>query len=135
MRALKAFPLALVVLVLASSGVLAAGTVPAKAKAAAAQEVAVYDVPKLMEGVTLKSLAQALAKKPGIVAAQVDKETTTFNVTFDPKQTNPDQILTAIATVSKDAKLVKVMPASATATSKDNCGKCPHAKSCAGAKK
>lgn len=134
MRRMKT-SLALMLLIVFTLGTaLAADPTPTKSSAPPAQETAVFSVPKLMEGTLLKDLAKALSAQPGVVAAQVDNAKGTFNVTFDPKKTNPDEILKTVASIAKDAKLVSVVPASGKAAS-DGCGKCPHAKSCAGAKK
>jgi copper chaperone CopZ len=108
---------------------------PSKSEAAPATlEMAVYSVPKLMEGTLLRDVAKALSQHVGVTSAQADPEKGNLNVTFEPKKTNPDEILKTINGVAKDAKFVSVAPADPKAASHD-CGKCPHASSCAGAKK
>lgn len=110
-------------------------TTPSKSETApAALEMAVYAVPKLMEGTLLRDVAKALSRHAGVTAAQADPEKGNLNVTFEPSKTNPDQILKTISGIAKDAKFVSVVPADPRAASHD-CGKCPHAKSCAGAQK
>lgn len=104
-----------------------------KTGVSAPQETAVFQIPKLMEGTLLRDLAKALADHPGIVLAQVDKQAGGFHVTFEPKKTNPEAIQKVLSTVAKDVRLEKVMPADGKASGQD-CGKCPHAKSCPGAK-
>jgi copper chaperone CopZ len=135
MRNQRFYAAAMILLAICTIVALAAGSAPQKPKDAPAQEVAIFSVPKLMEGTTLKSLAQALAKKPGIVSAEVNAEKGTFNVTFDPKKTSPDEILKTVASISKDAKLVAVVPAEGGAAMGSDCGKCPSARSCPKAKK
>ena len=133
MRSLRA-SLAVLVFLLFSAGLVLAGE-PATEKSSAAgpQEVAVFSVPKLAKGNVLKDLAKVLADKPGIILAQMDPEKKTFNVTFDKQQTNPEEILKSINSVSKNAKLVGVT--AADGKSGPGCGGCPSAKKCAGAKK
>ena len=133
MRSLKA-SLAVLVFILFSAGLALAGE-PAteKSSAAGSQEVAVFSVPKLAKGTVLKDLAKVLADQPGIMLAQMDPAKKTFNVTFDKQQTNPEEILKSISSVSKNAKLVSV--AAADVKSGPGCGGCPSAKKCAGAKK
>lgn len=135
MRQSKIFAVALVLVALCAGAALAADTPAQKAKDGPAQELAIFSVPNLMEGTTLKSLAQALAKQPGIVSAQVDAEKGTFNVTFEPGKTGPDEILKVISSISKDAKLLAVAPADGKAALGSDCGKCPSARSCSKAKK
>jgi copper chaperone CopZ len=103
-------------------------------KGQAAREIALFSVPKLMEGTTLQDLAGALAKEPGIVSAQADTAKDSFKVTFETKKTDPDKILETVKSVANDAKLVAVMPADGKPSGKD-CGKCPRSKSCPGAGK
>lgn len=135
MRSPKTLVAALGLLALCA-GIALAGDAPAQtAKSGPALEVATFAVPNLMEGTTLKSLAQALAKKPGIASAQVDAEKATFEVTFEPQKTNPDEILKIVTAVSKEAKLVSVAPAEGAAAHGSDCGKCPSARSCSKAKK
>lgn len=134
MSRLKMSLAALLLLTICAGVGSAADPTPAKSNAAPAQETAIYSVPKLMEGTLLKDLAKALSDQPGVVRAQIDSGKGTFNVTFEPKKTNPDEILKTITGISKDAKLVSVGPADPKAASQD-CGKCPSAKTCAGAKK
>jgi copper chaperone CopZ len=135
MRSSKNFAAFLILSVLCAGIALAADSAPQKVKAPPAQEVAIFSVPNLMEGSTLKSLAQALSKKPGISSAQVDAEKGTFNVTFDPQKSSPDEILKIVSSISKDAKLVAVAPADGKAALGPDCGKCPSARSCSKAKK
>jgi hypothetical protein len=133
MRSLRS-SIAVLVFLLFSAGLVFAGEPAAeKAGAAASQEVAVFSVPRLAKGTVLKDLAKALADQPGIVLAQMDPEKKTFNVTFDKQQTNPEEILKSIGSVSKKAKLVGV--AAADGKSGPGCGACPSAKKCTGAKK
>ena len=133
MRSLRA-SVAVLVLCLFSAGlVLAAEQATEKSAPAGKQEVAVFSVPKLAKASVLKDLAKALADKPGIVQAQKDPEKKTFNVTFDKQQTNPEEILKSISSVSKNAKLVGVV--AADGKSGPGCGGCPRAKSCGGTKK
>ena len=113
---------------------LAADPQPAKPAAPSAQEMAIFSVPKLMDGTLLRDLAKALSAQAGVLTAQADAEKGTFNVTFDPKKTNPDVILKTVTAVAKDAKLVSVGPADPKAGAHD-CGKCPSAKKCPGAQK
>lgn len=134
MRNLKAFVAALVLVAVCA---VAAGAAEKAAKdpgAAAAQDVAVFSVPKLKKA-ELQGLAKALADKPGIVKAKADKKKQTFNVVFDRHQTNADDILAAVNTVSKEAALVSVGPADPKARSASDCGKCPKSASCPGAAK
>lgn len=133
MRNLKASVAVLVFLMFSAGLVLAAEPATEKPGAAGPEEVAVFSVPKLAKGSVLKDLAKILAAKPGIVLAQMDPTKKTFNVTFDKQQTNPEEILKSINSVSKNAKLVSV--AAADAKSGVGCGGCPSAKKCAGAKK
>ncbi len=135
MRNPMTLPAVLVFLSLCAGIALAGDTATQKVKAAPAQEVAIFSVPNLMEGATLKSLAQALGKKAGIASAQVDAEKGTFNVTFDPQKTSPDEILKVVSSISRDAKLVAVAPADGKAALGADCGKCPSAKGCSKAKK
>jgi copper chaperone CopZ len=135
MRIRMAPAVALLLFVLCAGVALATDSPPVKSKAVTSNEVAVFSVPNLMEGTTLKALAQALTKMPGIVSAQVDAEKGTFNVTFDPKKTNPDEVLKVVTSISKDAKLVEVVPANAKAAAGPDCGKCPSARSCPKSKK
>ena len=133
MRSLRA-SLAVLVFFLFSAGLVLAGeSATEKSSAAGPQEVAVFSVPKLAKGNVLKDLAKALADKPGIMLAQMDPEKKTFNVTFDKQQTNPEEILKSVNSVSKSAKLVSV--AAADGKSGPGSGGCPSAKKCAGAKK
>jgi len=133
MRSLRA-SLAVFVFLLFSAGLVLAGELATeKSNAAGSQEMAVFSVPKLAKGNVLKDLAKALADKPGIVLAQMDPEKKMFNVTFDKQQTNPEEILKSINSVSKNAKLVGV--AASDGKSGPGCGGCPSAKKCAGAKK
>jgi copper chaperone CopZ len=134
MRSPKVFLATLILVGLCAGMAIAAEQAAEKAKVVSSQEVAVFSIPNLMEGTTLKSLAQALGKKPGIVSAQVDAEKGTFNVTFDSKQTNPDEILKSVVAISKDAKLVSVSTADGKAPMGPGCGRCPSAKSCPKAK-
>jgi len=98
-----------------------------------AAQTAVLDVPNLMEGTLLRDLAKALNGKPGIIVAQVEKETKLFHVTFATEKTNPETILKTVQELAKEAKLLKVVPADAKAAGHD-CGKCPKAKGCPGSK-
>jgi len=134
MRSLRA-SLAVLVFLLFCAGLALAGE-PASEKSSAAgpQEMAVFSVPKLAKASVLKDLAKALADKPGIVLAQMDPVKKTFNVTFDKQQTDPEEILKSINSVSKNAKLVALEPATGAAKG-PGCGGCPSAKKCAGAKK
>jgi hypothetical protein len=133
MRSLRA-SLAVLVFLLFSAGLALAGdSATEKSNPAGPQEMAVFSVPKLAKGNVLKDLAKVLADKPGIVLAQMDPEKKMFNVTFDKQQTNPEEILKSINSVSKNAKLVGV--AAADGKSGPGCGGCPSAKKCAGAKK
>ena len=100
------------------------------AKAAPAQETAVYAVPGIEKGTTIKDLSKAIGEKPGIVSAQADKEKGVFKVTFDKSKTNPQEILKALTAVTADIKLDSVSPADPKAASKHDCGKCPSKKSC-----
>jgi hypothetical protein len=133
MRNLRASVAVLVFLLLSAGLVLAGESATEKSGAAGAEEVAVFSVPKLAKGSMLKDLAKVLADKPGIVLAQMDAANKTFNVTFDKQQTNPEEILKSISSVSKRAKLVGV--AAADGKSGPGCGGCPSARKCAGAKK
>ncbi len=133
MRSLRASIAVLIFLALSAGLVLAGEPTTEKSSAAGPQEVAVFSVPKLAKGSVLKDLAKALADKPGVVLAQMDPEKKTFNVTFDKQQTNPEEILKSVNSVSKNAKLVGV--AAADGKSGPGCGGCPSAKKCAGAKK
>jgi len=45
------------------------------------------------------------------VLAQMDQVKKTFNVTFEKRQTNPEEILKAVKSVSKNAKLVGIAAA------------------------
>jgi len=133
MRSLRASIAVLVFLFFSAGLVLAGEPTSEKSSAAGPQEVAIFSVPKLEKGSVLKDLAKALADKPGIMLAQMDPEKKTFNVTFDKQQTNPEEILKSVSSVSKNAKLVGV--AAADGKSGPGCGGCPSAKKCAGAKK
>jgi hypothetical protein len=133
MRSLRASLAVLVFLLLSVGSVFAGEPGTEKSGAAPSQEVAVFSVPKLAKGTVLKDLAKALADKPGIVLAQMDPEKKTFNVTFDKQQTNPEEILKSIGSVSKNAKLVGVT--AADGKSGPGCGGCPSAKKCGKAKK
>jgi copper chaperone CopZ len=133
MRSLRASVAVLVLFLFSAGSVLAGEPTAEKSSAAGPQEVAVYSVPRLAKGSVLKDLAKALADKPGIVLAQMDPVKKTFNVTFDKQQTNPEEILKSVNSVSKNAKLVGV--AAADGKSGPGCGGCPSAKKCAGAKK
>lgn len=134
MRRLKTSVAILLLLVMSAAVGFAADPAPDKSSATPTQEMAIYSVPKLMEGTMLKDLAKALSAQTGIVSAQVDSGKSTFNVTFEPKKTDPDQILKVITNIARDAKLVSVGPADPKAAAHD-CGKCPKAKSCSGAQK
>jgi len=126
------FALALVVLL---AGIAAAQDASKYEAAPASPETAVFAVPKLTEGSTLKDLGKALAKLPGITAARAETEGGIFKVTFEPKKTSPDALLKAIRKVSKEATLVSIGPADAKAAAGHDCGKCPHAQKCEDAKK
>jgi hypothetical protein len=128
MRFLKPFAATLVLLA------LAAGVTVAAEKAAKPHDVAVFSVPGLDKGATLKGLAKALAGQPGVVKAKADKKAGTFNVTFDREATDPGRIQQAVGTVAKDATLVSVRPADPKAAAAKGCGGCPQAKSCPGKK-
>jgi hypothetical protein len=133
MRSLRASA-AVFVLLLFSAGLAIAGEPGTeKSSPSGPQEVAVFAVPKLAKGSVLKDLAKALADQPGIVLAQMDPEKKTFNVTFDKQQTNPEEILKSVSSVSKKAKLVGVT--AADGKQGPGCGGCPSAKKCAGAKR
>ncbi len=126
--------LLLLVLAAAAATVVHSGETPKVKKVErTGQETAVFQVPKLMEGTLLRDLVKALDSNPGIVLAQVDKASGSFHVTFEPKKTNPEEILKALSAVAKDVRLEKVVPADPKAAGSD-CGKCPSAKSCPGAK-
>lgn len=125
--------LLLILAVCLTAGAIAGEAEKSKSEEKAAQEMAIFQVPKLMEGTLLRDLVKSLAAHPGIVLAQVDKEAGSFNVTFEPKKTNPDAILKALSGVAKEIRLEKVVAADGKAASHD-CGKCPQAKSCPGAK-
>ena len=133
MRNLRASVAGLVFLLFSAGLVLAGEPTTEKSSAAGPQEVAVFSVPRLAKGSLLKDMAKVLADKPGIALAQMDPEKKTFNVTFDKQQTNPEEILKSVTSVSKNAKLVGVM--AADGKSGPGCGGCPSAKKCAGAKK
>jgi copper chaperone CopZ len=133
MRSLRASIAVVVFLVFSAGSVFAGEPATEKSVATGPQEVAVFSVPKLEKGNVLKDLAKALADKPGIVLAQMDPEKKTFNVTFDKHQTNPEEILKSVGSVSKNAKLVSV--AAAEGVSGPGCGGCPSAKKCGKAKK
>lgn len=135
MRSLKTLAVAVCLFTLCAGIALAGEAPPQKEKAGPVLEVATFSVPNLMQGSTLKSLAQALAKKPGIASAQVDAEKESFEVTFEPQKTNPDEITRIVTAVSKEAKLVSVAPADGAAVPGSDCGKCPSARSCPKAKK
>jgi hypothetical protein len=132
MRHLRASVAVLAVLLLSAGPVFAGERATDKPGAAGSQEVAVFSVPKLAKGTLLQDLAKVLADKPGIVLAQMDTGKKTFNVTFDKQQTNPEEILKSVISVSKSAKLVGVMTADGKGG--PGCGGCPSAKKCAGAK-
>lgn len=134
MRGSRSSTAALLLLVLFTGAAFAAQTVADTPKTQPAHELALFSVPKLLEGTTLTDLAGALAKESGVVSAQADSAKDSFKVTFETKTTDPNRLLKAVTSVAKDAKLVAVMPAGAKAAAKD-CGNCPHAKGCAGAKK
>ena len=133
MRSLRASIAVLVFLLFSAALALAGELATEKSNAAGPQEVAVFSVPKLAKANVLKDLAKALADKPGIVLAQMDPAKKTFNVTFDKQQTNPEEILKSVNSVSKNAKLVGVT--SADGKLGPGCGACPSARKCAGAKK
>ena len=115
--------------------VLASGIAVAAEKAARPHDVAVFAVPDLAKGGTLKGLAKALAGQPGSVKAKADKKAGTFNVTFDREATNPERVQAAVKSVSRDAALVSVGPADPKAAKDKGCGGCPRAQSCPGAGK
>lgn len=123
--------LALALMLCASSAF--AGETPAAPKKEAPPETASYTVPNLNEGALFKDLSKALAETPGILSSAADKEKSLFKVTFEPGKTNPQDILKALSSVSKEVKLEGVAPADPKAA-KHDCGKCPAAKSC-GSKK
>jgi len=126
----------LMLFILCAAGVAAAADEAKSAsKVPADREVAVYAVPKLMEGTVLKDLAKALADAPGVLLAQVDKEKGTFNVTFETKKTDPEALLKTIQTVSKDATLEAITAADGKSPAGKDCGKCPHSKACPSTKK
>jgi copper chaperone CopZ len=133
MRSLRASIAVSVFLALFAGLALAGEAATEKSSVVGPQEVAVFSVPKLAKGSVLKDLAKVLADQPGIVLAQMDPAKKTFNVTFDKQQTNPEEILKSINSVSKNAKLVGV--GAADGKSGPGCGGCPSAKKCAGAKK
>ncbi len=133
MRSLRASVAVLVFLLFSAGLALAAEQATEQSNAAGPQEVAVFSVPKLAKGNVLQELAKVLADKPGIVLAEMDAGKKTFNVTFDNRHTNPEEILKSVSTVSKKAKLVGVMAADGKGGA--GCGGCPSAKKCAGAKK
>lgn len=131
----KAFLLMAILMLAATAAPTFAGEKAPAVSSKPAGETAVYTIPGLLEGSMLKDLAKTLAGKPGIMIAQLDPQAKTFNVTFDPKQTNPQQILETLKTVAKDARFDKVIAAQGTTGGPaPDCGKCPHSKSCAGAK-
>lgn len=128
MRILKPFVAVLFLLAVAP------GTVVAAEKAARPHDVAVFSVPDLARGGTLKELAKALADQPGIVKAKADKKAGTFKVTFDRQATNPERVQQAVGSVSPNATLVSVGPADPKAAGEKGCGGCPRAQSCPGKK-
>ncbi len=134
MRRMKLSLALVLLLVLGAGSVLAAEPTPTPSNATPALETAIFSVPNLMEGTLLRDLAKALSTQPGIQSAQADKDKGTFNVTFEPKKTNPDEVQKAVVAVAKDAKLVTIVAADGKAAH-DGCGKCPSAKTCPGSKK
>jgi len=97
-------------------------------------ETAVYAVPHLTEGSTVKDLAGALSGIKGVVAAKPDSAGAKFLVTFSPDKTAPDALTAAVTKVAPEAKFEGVKAADGKAADQSACGKCPSKATC-GAKK